>query len=401
MTKFIRPINALVIAQFFAAFGDNMILYIILAIMTRDNYPAYYAPLAQAAFVVPYILFTPILGRLADRYPKTNILKAGNAIKIVGLLMLLLDFDPAASYFVVGAGAAIYTMAKYGILPWLCKNDKSLVRYNSWVEGSTIAAILIGGITGGILSDLSINVAIYVGFIVFAVSIYFNFLIPKNPANTTLKFKGTLRYFAEDCKTIFNTRESRFAVTGTASFWMVSTVFRMILIVWIPATLFLKDNTDISILFALTGVGLIIGSLIVPMIISMKKMYRAVYAGVVMAVILALFLFIHSIGFTVALLLLVGVSGAILIIPLNATLQTIGKATIGPGRAVACQNIVENSAMLVGVGIYTVASGAGVDIRWSIAMLALVFMIIVFYMLQMMKGLKLAALFVRDPLDLN
>ena len=53
MTKFIRPINALVIAQFFAAFGDNMILFIILAIMSRDNYPAYYAPLAQAAFVVP------------------------------------------------------------------------------------------------------------------------------------------------------------------------------------------------------------------------------------------------------------------------------------------------------------------------------------------------------------
>ncbi|MEI6285951.1 MAG: lysophospholipid transporter LplT [Bacillota bacterium] len=399
MTKFIRPINALVIAQFFAAFGDNMILFIILAIMSRDNYPAYYAPLAQAAFVVPYILFTPILGRMADRYPKTNILKMGNAIKIIGLLMLLLDFDPAGSYFVVGTGAAIYTMAKYGILPWLCKNDKFLVRYNSWVEGSTIAAILIGSITGGVLSDLSISLAIYVGFIVFAISIYFNFLIPKNPANTTLKFKGTLRYFVNDCKMIFRTRESRFAVTGTASFWMASSVFRMILIAWIPATLLLKDNTDISILFALTGVGLVIGSLIVPLIISMEKMYRAVYAGVAMAIILGLFLFIHSIGFTVVLLLLVGVSGAILIIPLNATLQTIGKATIGPGRAVACQNIVENSAMLVGVGIYTVASGANIDVRWSIATLALVFLVIVFYMLQMVKGLKLAALNVKNPTD--
>jgi len=118
-----------------------------------------------------------------------------------------------------------------------------------------------------------------------------------------------------------------------------------------------------------------------------------------MAIILGLFLFIHSIGFTVVLLLLVGVSGAILIIPLNATLQTIGKATIGPGRAVACQNIVENSAMLVGVGIYTVASGANIDVRWSIATLALVFLVIVFYMLQMVKGLKLAALNVKNPTD--
>lgn len=398
MTRFVRPINAMVIAQFFAAFGDNMILYIILAIMTRDNYPAYYAPLAQAAFVIPYILFTPVLGRMADRYPKTNILKAGNAIKIIGLLMLWLDCDPAVSYFLVGTGAAVYTMAKYGILPWLCKNDKSLVRYNSWVEGSTIAAILIGGISGGILSDLSVNMAIYVGFVVFGISIYFNFLIPKNQANTTLKFKGLLRHFVSDCRLIFHTRESRFAVTGTASFWMVSTVFRMILIAWIPAVLFMKDNTDISILFSLTGVGLIIGSLIVPIIVTMKKMYRAVYAGVVMALILSLFLFIHSVGFTVALLLLVGVSGAVLIIPLNATLQTIGKATIGPGRAVACQNIVENSAMLIGVGIYTMASKANIDIRWSIATLAVVFLIIILYMLQMVKGLRLAS---RDPFDLQ
>ena len=398
MRNYLRPINAMMIAQFFASFGDNMILYIILAIMARDSYPIYYAPLSQAACLLPYIVFTPWLGRLADRFAKTNVMISGSSIKVAGIILLFVGCNPAFSYFVVGIGAAMYTMAKYGILPWLCHTEKTLIKYNSWVEGSMIAAVLVGGITGGVLSDYSINIAIAAGLIVFLLSIYFNYVIPANPANKTIKFNNSLRCFAEDFKLIFKTTETRFAITGTATFWSISTVFRLILIAWVPLVLRLTDNTDISILFALTGVGLVIGSFLAPYLISMKKIYRAVYSGAAMAILSVAFMIVHSVGFTVLLLLAIGACGAIFIIPLNATLQTIGKATIGPGRAVACQNIVENSAMLIGTAVYTVASSAHVDVRYSIAMMSFVFLIIIWYMLQIVKKLKLIA---PDSFDLN
>jgi len=47
------------------------------------------------------------------------------------------------------------------------------------------------------------------------------------------------------------------------------------------------------------------------------------------------------------------------VVPVNAALQEIGHATIGSGRAVAIQNFLENVAMLITVGLYTLAAARG------------------------------------------
>jgi hypothetical protein len=59
----------------------------------------------------------------------------------------------------VGTGAALYSPAKYGILPELAEHHL-LVKANSWIEGSTILAILLGMIVGAQLADYSIDMAL-------------------------------------------------------------------------------------------------------------------------------------------------------------------------------------------------------------------------------------------------
>lgn len=76
----LSPLKALLTAQFLSAFVDNMILFIVLAVIKRDGYPAYYLPLVQTTFLASYILLSPWVGRFADRNPKAEVLVAGNLV---------------------------------------------------------------------------------------------------------------------------------------------------------------------------------------------------------------------------------------------------------------------------------------------------------------------------------
>ena len=49
-------------------------------------------------------------------------------------------------------------------------------------------------------------------------------------------------------------------------------------------------------------------------------------------------------------------------VPLNALLQEKGKETVGAGNAIAVQNLGENSAMLLMLGLYSLAIKVGFSV---------------------------------------
>ena len=63
-----------------------------------------------------------------------------------------------------------------------------------------------------------------------------------------------------------------------------------------------------------------------------------------------------------ALLMLIGVLGGFFVVPLNALLQERGKKSVGAGNAIAVQNLGENSAMLLMLGIYSLAVMVGIPV---------------------------------------
>src|ERR1700727_2369374 len=92
----------------------------------------------------------------ADARPKGRVMLYANALKFAGALGMCLHLNPFISYALVGAGAAANSPAKYGILGELV-TPAQLVKANSLLEASTIAAILIGAVAGGTLTDWSIE----------------------------------------------------------------------------------------------------------------------------------------------------------------------------------------------------------------------------------------------------
>src|SRR5262245_40955312 len=154
-----RGIWVLLGAQFLTAFADNAILWTVIAMLRAAPRGDWYIGALQASFLVAFVVLAPWVGPLADRRPKPHILLTGNVLKAVGAALMFLGVEPMAAYALVGTGAAVYSPAKYGILPELVGSNR-LVRANGWIEGSTILAIVLGTVVGARVADRSVSYAL-------------------------------------------------------------------------------------------------------------------------------------------------------------------------------------------------------------------------------------------------
>ena len=145
-----RGFYIILAAQFLSALADNALLFAAIALLKELAAPPWQVPVLQQFFVVSYIVLAPFVGAFADALPKGKVMMLSNTIKFVGCLAMLLGLHPLFAYGIVGFGAAAYSPAKYGILTEYLP-PKQLVVANSWMEGSTVLAIILGAVVGGLL----------------------------------------------------------------------------------------------------------------------------------------------------------------------------------------------------------------------------------------------------------
>jgi len=347
-------------AQFLTAFADNAILFAtITMIMQQSSINSWYIPALQVAFLIAFVIFAPWVGRLADAKPKRSVLVGANIIKAMGAALLIFQVEPLIAYALIGFGAAIYSPAKYGILPEIVEM-KLLVKANGWIEGSTILAILSGTLIGALVAERSLTLAmisiiiLYILSAAIAATIKHNF-IAGSPA------RHTMVEFADQIKGLLATPRARFSTLGVSLFWAAATVLRLLLIAWAPIVLMIYTTTDIAMLTMFVAIGIAIGSILVPKLIPIAYLRRARMAAYAMGIVIVLLAGLENIWAARAALLLAGICGGLFVVPINAALQEIGHKTIGSGGAVAIQNFFENLAMLIASATYALVANFGVD----------------------------------------
>lgn len=352
MSKHLYP---LLVAQFLSAFADNAILFTVIAlVMHSDHPPSWYVPALQSVFLVAFVVFAPWVGSFADQHPKSRVLIFANLIKASGAVLLLLKVEPLIAYSIVGVGAAIYGPAKYGILPELAGHG-ALVKANSWIEGSTILAILTGMVVGAKVADFSIAWALVGTIALFLISAVTTLLLPVTRSKTPPQGSKILVFFRE-IRDFLSLPRSRFAVLGASLFWAAAACVRVIIIAWAPLVLMSHNASDIAELTLFLALGIIAGSVLVPRMIPLEHLRRARIPAYCMAGLIMALSFTEALWPARFVLFLMGTAGGMFIVPVNAALQELGQQSIGGGAAVAMQNFFQNAAMLLSVGAYTLAS---------------------------------------------
>ncbi|HDW5116552.1 lysophospholipid transporter LplT [Salmonella enterica] len=373
---------SVIVAQFLSAFGDNALLFATLALLKAQFYPDWSQPVLQMVFVGAYILFAPFVGQIADSFAKGRVMMVANGLKLAGAAGICLGVNPFVGYTLVGIGAAAYSPAKYGILGELTTGDK-LVKANGLMEASTIAAILLGSVAGGVLADWHVIAALVACALAYAGAVAANLFIPKLVAarpGQSWRLSAMTRSFFCACVVLWRNGETRFSLVGTGLFWGAGVTLRFLLVLWVPVALGITDNATPTYLNAMVAVGIVVGAGAAAKLVTLETVSRCMPAGILIGVVVAIFSLQHALLPAYALLLLIGMLGGFFVVPLNALLQERGKKSVGAGNAIAVQNLGENSAMLLMLGLYSlavlvgvpaVAIGIGFGVLFALAIAAL------------------------------
>lgn len=355
-----KQIYPLLIAQFLSAFADNAILFTVIAMVLQSTQLApWYVPALQSVFLVAFVVLAPWVGAFADHHAKSRVLIIANLIKASGAGLLLLNIEPLLAYCLVGVGAAVYSPAKYGILPELAEHHL-LVKANSWIEGSTILAILLGMVIGAKVADYSLHWALTGTIALFLTSAVVTLFLPVSISKKPQQGSNIIRFYRQ-IRQFFITPRSRFAILGASLFWSAAATIRVIIIAWAPLVLMSKNASEIAELTLFLAIGIIVGAALVPKLIPLELLRRARIPAYLMGIFILALSYTEAIWPARCVLFFIGICGGMFIVPINAALQELGQQSIGSGGAVALQGFFQNLAMLAAVGSYTYAATQGID----------------------------------------
>ncbi|MDP3584163.1 MAG: lysophospholipid transporter LplT [Thiobacillus sp.] len=365
-----RAFYIVLVAQFLSALADNALLFAAIGLLVFFASPEWFSPLLQTVFVVAYIVLAPLVGPFADAQPKGRVMLIANTVKFAGCLIMLAGLHPLLAYAIVGVGAAMYSPAKYGILTELLPPER-LVVANSWVEGTTVAAIVLGAIIGGALINPQLAEGILVNLgldsrliapkfaIVFITSLYLaaalvNLFIPRLPIDHKLPNSSPLfilRDFGHSFVLLWRDPLGQVSLAVTTLFWGVGATLRLLIIAW--AALNLKYGLDQATqLTAATAFGIAIGSVLAGRFVSLQRAVSVLPAGIVLGFVPIALIWVESLFPALLLLLLAGILAGYFVVPMNALLQHRGHLLMGAGHSIAQQNFNENISILVLTGAY-------------------------------------------------
>ena len=341
-------------AQFLSALADNALLFAAIALLTRLDAPTWHQPLLLQFFVFAYIVLAPFVGAYADSKPKGQVMFIANGIKLFGCLAMFFGLQPLYAYGIVGIGAAAYSPAKYGILTEMLPAN-SLVSANGWVEGSTVAAIILGAMFGGILAVYNVDLAIVIISLLYLIAAIFNRYIPSLPLNHKIDKKdpwSLIKDFLSSFKKLWNDPLGQLSLTITTLFWGAGATLRLVIIAWAAYALGfgLDKSTTLS---ATVAFGVAIGAIIAAFFIKMKDSTKILPIGIFMGFVVCSIFFVTTWETAAIILTIVGVLSGLLIVPLNALLQHRGHLLVGAGHSIAVQNFSENLGILLLSGAYT------------------------------------------------
>ena len=146
--------------QFLGAFNDNVFkqaLVILLAYQTASFTTLSsdaLQNLAQALFILPFLIFSATAGQIADKYEKSTLITITVALELVIMMLGAAGFFMKslpvllAALFLGGVQSTLFGPVKYAILPQQLK-DTELVGGNALVETGTSIAVLLGMVYGG------------------------------------------------------------------------------------------------------------------------------------------------------------------------------------------------------------------------------------------------------------
>lgn len=335
----------------------------------------------NALILLPFILLFSKAGFLSDRYAKRDIIKISSFFAIIITIAILISYIMGWFWvafgltFILAGQSAIYSPAKYGLIKEMTE-DKQLTLANSLVQSITIISILAGTVIysiffesllpNGVENKSEILQYIYpLGFALIFASILefiFSLKLIKELDSKPIKVVKAKEIGVKENISILKERDGVWlSIIGLSIFWGLSQLVIAIFGAYLKRDMGIDDTVIANGILSLSGIGIIIGSLLVS---RFSKNYIEI--GIIPVGIFGIaltLLFVTSANSILSLSLLFffyGVSSGFLIIPLNTLIQALTPQPV-MGRVLAGNNLMQNIVMFSFLSITTIFAYIGID----------------------------------------
>ena len=361
----------LLAAQALAVFDDNTFKQLLMLFVTA-SIPALatrnlYISLGTALYVLPYILFSSYAGQVADHFSKRRViifmkvveatlLVVATAAMFAGHIVAML-----AVLFLLGIHACFLDPAKEGILPQIFP-DEALSRANGLMQLTVYTMIVSGPVAAGLLLDAFprrpyVPVGMLVGTALLGLLVATGISrVPAIAAGEKIRLNA-FREFRHDFAEIRSSVPLYRTVLAIAFFWFLGAVYLQNVIGYGRDLLHLS-NAGISYLTASVSIGIGLGAFVAGKLSGDQVELGLVPIGSVGLGVFGVFLFLshHSVTQVFIGHFLLGFSGGIFIIPLQAYLQAHA-GEHSKGRIIAASNVLTFTGVFLGAGLFAFLAG--------------------------------------------
>jgi len=384
--------------NFLGVLNDNYLKYLVFFISTTwlmKNNESIIIMLASAFFVLPYILFSPIAGKLARDHSKAKIIQRAKLFEIPIMMIASLGFImhsitiTMAAIFLMGLQSCLFSPAKYGIIRDI-GGKKGISFGTGAMEMLTFMGVLIGTYVAGVTSDISSHALLgaYQTEIVCAALIFFAVLgwlvslkiapresVPDDEDETTL---NPFLFLSRSYQWSKQVKGLNIVIISLSTFWAIGSLLQMNITVHCGNVLNLSD-TATSTIMALVAIGIGAGCYITGVISNKKiKMHLVPIGGLGMLICVSLIFFLNPATtlFTILIVLTAFFAG-VFKIPLNAFIQdrVQGRKL---GLILAYNNMMVFIFILLSAGIFGLVETmtSSTVVFGAVALIALVISII-------------------------
>ena len=355
--------------QFLGAVNDNLFKIVVTMLAVGGATAASEGravALVGALFILPFLLFSGYAGQLADAISKRTILVVTKMLEVVvmGLGMIALaagHLEAAyAVLFLMALHSTFFSPAKYGILPETLP-ESELSRANGLLEMSTFVAIVIGTAAGGFLFDVWRDSLWLIGALALAIAAIgtaSSFGIRRVPAAAPRQAVGWNPFgeIRDGLVRLWGDRVLWPTVIGLSYFWFLGALLQQLVILFGTRTMGL-DPGWIGILTTFAAIGIGAGSMAAGRLSGDKVELGLVPVGAFGMGLFSIALAGSGDSFVQASLslTLIGFSGGLFAVPLNAILQQRPDAA-EKGRLLATNNFLNVIGILLASAVLWVAT---------------------------------------------
>jgi len=379
-----HPLAGLLTAQFFGAFNDNAwkLLVTLLGISAIRAHPGAATPeaeiqcqafttLAFVIFTLPLMLFSLPAGVFADRFSKRTVIlwMKGLEVLLMAAAAIALYLDASNSTILLailgmmGLQSALFSPAKYGILPEVLPHEK-LSAGNGALELWTFLAIIAGTGMAGVLAGWTAPRFWIAGLVLAMLAVVgfaSAFTIPRlPPARATGGLATTLR---GAWSAVRSDRILRLTVVGCMFYWGIMSLLGQNMVIHSKTWLDLSDTLS-GLPLAVFAVGVGAGAVLAGRLSAAKVEYGLIPLGAAGLFLFTLVLGVFAPGLTgtLPLMAVLGIASGLVVVPLEALLQWRSPPD-RRGAVIAFSNVFTFGGVLVGSMLTLALSRLGLSTK--------------------------------------